>query len=202
MSKDHGCLLLLGKAELLVDLSWKLLLKKANLWQVGQQQGTRRESPKEERGKKSDLSTDVPAPSTLTPQIQITSSPNTSTTLLPSPRQGTALGTGLPWVRARASQPCMWGLSTTDSERTNSPPCSLSSSGHRHLHTLSATRQLRSCRGCQCCGGHQLWSRAVHSSPWERWAPPETAQENFLERTSLVHKHFFLPRGDFLSSFI
>lgn len=84
--------------------------KKASLWHIGQQQGTRRESPKEERGKKSDLSTDVLAPSTLTPQIQIIRSPNASTTLLPTTKQGTAVGTGLPHGRARG-QPALyvWG---------------------------------------------------------------------------------------------
>lgn len=101
-------------------------------------------------GKKSDLSTDVPTPSTLTPQIQITSSPNTSTALLPSPKQGTAVALGYPgWEPGPASP--VWGgaVSITASERTNSPPCSLSSSGHRHLYTLSAARQLRSCRVLQ-----------------------------------------------------
>lgn len=72
------------------------------------------ESPKEEKGKKSDLSTDVSAPSTPTPQIQIISSPST--------KQGTAMGTGLP-------QPYVGGISIKVSERTNSLPSSLSSSG-------------------------------------------------------------------------
>lgn len=90
-------------------LPMKSFSKKANFWH----KGTRRENPKEEKGKKSDLSTDVSAPSTLTAQIQIVSSPST--------KQGTAMGTGLP-------QPCVWEVSIKVSERTNSLPCSLSSS--------------------------------------------------------------------------
>lgn len=60
-------------------LSMKIFSKKGNLWH----KMTRRESPKKEKGK-SDLSTYVSAPSTLTAQIQIISNPNTSKLCCPA----------------------------------------------------------------------------------------------------------------------
>lgn len=106
-----------------------------------------------------------------------------------------------------ASQPCMCGVPIKAFERTNSPPCSLSSSGDTFTCFQPQDTWDPVLQRLSVLQGTPAREQSSPFQPMRKMslceAPPEAEQENFLERASLIQKHFFLPRGDFLKlSFI
>lgn len=111
---------------------------------------------------------------------------------------------GYPTWEPGASQPCMWGGFHKSFWRTNSLPCSLGSSGDTFTRFQPQDTWDPVLQRLSVLQGTPAWEQSSPSQPMRKMslceAPPEALQENFLERASLIYKHFFLPRGDFFKT--